>query len=152
LGNKVTTLFVDLPIGPMEPRDRLQVVHDRAAELKESNQGEAASALIDVAKWAPPPVHRGFVRFGNANVPVMNLVASNIPGPPMPLYLGGTRLVAYYPLLPLGANVALSIAVISMAGVMGVGLTADWTAFPDVELLAVDVEESFNELKKAAGI
>src|SRR5436305_11718221 len=102
--------------------------------------------------WAPPPVHRGCARFGNANLPVMNLVASNIPGPPMPLYLGGTRLVAYYPLLPLAANSALSIAVISMTGVMGVGLTADWSAFPDVDRLAADVDESFNELKKAAGI
>ena len=88
----------------MEPEDRLRVVHDRTAELKESHQGEAASALIDAAKWAPPPVHRGMARFGNSNLPVMNLVASNIPGPQMPLYLGGTKLVAYYPLMPLGAN------------------------------------------------
>jgi hypothetical protein len=39
-----------------------------------------------------------------------------------------------------------------MSGVMGVGLTADWTAFPDVDRLADDVDESFTELKKAAGV
>jgi diacylglycerol O-acyltransferase len=152
LGNRVTTLFVDLPIGPMDQSERLALVHERAAELKDSHQGEAATMLIDVAKWAPPQLHRRFARFGNANVPVMNLVASNIPGPQMPLYLAGTRLVAYYPLLPLGANAPLSVAVISMSGVMGVGLTGDWKAFPDLKLLAVDIDESFVELKKAAGI
>ena len=88
----------------------------------------------------------------NHPVRMINLVASNIPGPQMPMYLGGTRLVAYYPLLPLGANAALSIAVISMSGVMGVGLTADWAGFPDVDQLSADVDESFTELKKAAGI
>ena len=152
LGNRLTTLFIDLPVGPMDPEDRLQLVHERAAELKSSHQGEVATALVDAAKWVPPPLHREFARFGNENVPVLNLVASNIPGPQMPLYLGGTRLVAYYPLLPLGANVALSIAVVSMAGVMGVGLTGDWDAFPDLELLALDVETSFGELKKIAGV
>ena len=135
-----------------EPEGRLQLVHERTEELKHSHQGEAASALIDAAMWAPPQLHREAARFGNANVRAINLVASNIPGPPMPLYLGGTRLVAYYPLLPLGANAALSIAVISMSGVMGIGLTGDWNAFPDLKLLAVDVEESFNELKKIAAI
>src|SRR5205823_884955 len=112
--------------------------------------GVQTCALPISAMWAPPPLHREAARFGNANVRAINLVASNIPGPPMPLYLGGTRLVAYYPLLPLGANSALSIAVISMSGVMGVGLTADWTAFPDVDRLADDIDESYTELKKAA--
>jgi hypothetical protein len=54
--------------------------------------------------------------------------------------------------MPLGAKSALSIAMISMSGVMGIGITADWSAFPDVRLLALDVEESFAELRKVAGI
>jgi WS/DGAT/MGAT family acyltransferase len=152
LGNKVTTLFIDLPIGPMDPAERIRLVHDRASALKESHQGEAASALIDAAMWAPPGLHRMAARFGNDNLRIMNLVASNIPGPQMPLYLGGTRLVAYYPLMPLGANAPLSVAMISMAGVLGIGFTGDWTAFPDLELLAGNVLESFDELKKVAGI
>ena len=52
----------------------------------------------------------------------------------------------------LAANSALSIAAISMSGVMGIGFTGDWNAFPDLRLLALDVEESFSELQKAAGI
>jgi WS/DGAT/MGAT family acyltransferase len=152
LGNEVTTLFIDLPVGPMEPADRLRLVHERASELKQSHQGEAVSALMDAAMWAPPQLHRMAARFGNANLRFMNLVASNIPGPPMPLYLGGTRLVAYYPLMPLGANSSLSVAVISMAGVLGIGFTGDWKAFPDLEVLAENVRESFDELKKIAAI
>ena len=67
LGNKLTTLFVDLPIEPMEPEGRLRLVHERTEELKRSHQGEAASALIDAAMWAPPALHREAARFGNAN-------------------------------------------------------------------------------------
>jgi WS/DGAT/MGAT family acyltransferase len=76
LGNMVTTLFVDLPIEPMEPERRLQLVHERTEEVKHSHQGEAASALIDAAMWAPPALHREFARFGNANIRMVNLVAS----------------------------------------------------------------------------
>jgi WS/DGAT/MGAT family acyltransferase len=152
LGNRLTTLFIDLPIGPMDPTERLRVVHERTSALKSSNQGEAVSALVDAAMWAPPPLHRMAARFGNANMRTMNLVASNIPGPQMPLYLAGTRLVAYYPLLPLAADTPLSVAMISMVGVLGIGFTGDWTAFPDLELLAGRVRESFDQLRKIAAI
>ena len=68
------------------------------------------------------------------------------------MYIAGARLVATYPVLPLAENVALSVAVTSLAGTMGYGFTADWDAVPDVDRLALYVEESLDELAKAAGV
>ena len=55
-------------------------------------------------------------------------------------------------LAPLSENVGLSIAVTSLAGVMGYGFTGDWDAVPDIDDLALYVEESLDELSKAAGV
>jgi diacylglycerol O-acyltransferase len=68
------------------------------------------------------------------------------------MYLAGARLVASYPSMPLGENSALSIACTSFGGVMAFGLTADWDATPDIDVLALAIEESLVELCKAAGV
>ena len=78
-----------------------------------------------------------------------NLVVSNIPAPQVPMYLAGARLVASYPAMPLGENCALSIACTSLGGTMAFGLTADWDALPDIDVLARGIERSLNELSDA---
>jgi hypothetical protein len=57
-----------------------------------------------------------------------------------------------YPVMPLAENVGLSVAVTSLAGTMGFGFTGDWDAAPDLHDLALHVEESLDELSKAAGV
>jgi diacylglycerol O-acyltransferase len=150
LGNRVSLLFADLPVGAMDPVERLRQVSEETRRLKVSHEADAASALIDAAMWLSPTVHRRVARFGNEHLRIFNLVASNIPGPQLPLYLDGAELVAYYPLMPLGETVGLSVAVVTLVGVMGFGFTADWRSFRDLQLLALFVREAFDELKKAA--
>src|SRR6266545_2693201 len=151
-GNRVTTVYPDLPVGPMEPLERLRGVREETQRMKASTQGRAATVLIQGTMWIPPAVHRGLGRWGNRHLRIFNMVASNIPGPQVPIYLDGTRLVAYYPLMPLGATVALSVGIVTLVGVMGFGFTADWDAVPDLELLALEVGEEFDALKKAAHV
>jgi diacylglycerol O-acyltransferase len=149
LGNQVSMFFVDLPVGRMGPARRLRLITEATRELKYRHQAVAASALIGLGTWAPPTLHALSARLV-ARQRVANLVVSNVPGPQVPLYLAGARQVATYPVMPLGPTLALSIAVTSLSGVMGFGLTADWEAVPDVEDLAGYVLESFDELAKAA--
>jgi hypothetical protein len=66
------------------------------------------------------------------------------------MYLAGAPLVASYPAMPLGEKCGLSIACTSLAGTMAFGLTGDWDAVPDIEVLARGVETSIDELEKAA--
>ena len=152
LGNRVTTIFVDLPVGRMPEVERLGWVIAATRRLKASHEQRAVSAVIDLARFLPPAVHREVARFGNGHVRLFDLVASNIPGPQVPLFIDGMPLVAYYPLMPLGASVGLSVAVVTLVGVMGFGFTADRAAVPDLDLLAGFVRDAFDELKKAADV
>ena len=150
--NQVTTLFVDLPVGPMDVAQRLQQVIETTQALKASHEDDAAAALMSLGVLVPPVVQQSVLRWGNDHLRIMNLVASNVPGPQISLYLDGMPLVAYYPLMPLGAETALSIAVVTLVGVMGFGFSADWTAFPDLESLVQYAGDSFEDLRKAAAV
>ena len=81
-----------------------------------------------------------------------NLIVTNVPGPPFPLYILGSRMVSAYPLVTLLANQALGIAVFSYDGRMQFGFNADWDIVPDLHDLVLDTERSFAELRRAAGL
>ena len=70
-----------------------------------------------------------------------NIVVSNIPGPQFPLYLGGSRVLAAHPVIPLNpANQGLSVGVLSYDGALCFGLTADRALDPPVERAAAALE------------
>ncbi len=149
LGNRVSNIFVDLPVGPMEPADRLHRVAAATKDLKSSHQAVGASALMNAGTWAPPTLHALAARL-MARRRFINLVVSNVPGPQVPLYMDGAKLVLTYPLMPLGESCGLSIAVTSLSGVMGFGITSDWDTVPDIDVLRDGIGASLEELKKAA--
>ena len=150
LGNRVSALFVDLPVGPMGPRRRLAEVVEQTRHLKESRYAVGAEFLMNIGAWAPPTIHAMAARLAS-RTRLVNLVVSNVPGPPVPMYLAGARLLAQYPIMPLAETMGLSIAVTSLAGVMAFGITADRDTVADVDVLARALEESVAELRKAAG-
>ena len=81
-----------------------------------------------------------------------NVVVTNVPGPQVPMYIAGAQLLAYYPTMPLAENVGLSIALTSLTGTMGFGFTGDWDLVPDIDFIAASLDESLDELAKAAGV
>ncbi|MGH2739072.1 MAG: WS/DGAT/MGAT family O-acyltransferase [Actinomycetota bacterium] len=151
LGNQVSSIFVDLPVGPMKPAARLKKVVAATGDLKSSHAAVAATALINLTKWAPPTLHALAARL-LARQRFANLVVSNVPGPQIPLYLARARLIAYYPVMPLAETTGLSVAVTSLSGTMGFGFTSDWDALPDIEVLADGLQSAFQDLKKAASV
>lgn len=151
LGNRVAPAFVDLPVGALTPKVRLARVRNGTRHLKESMMAMGADAIIGLGAYAPGGLLAAAARLASRG-PWFNLVVSNVPGPPQPIYLAGARLVASYPSLPLGENSALSIACTSLAGTMAFGLTADWDGMPDVDGLALALDEALAELAKAAGV
>lgn len=151
LGNRVAPAFIDLPVGAMGPKRRLALVRAGTAHLKESMMAMSADAIIGLGAYAPGGMLAAAARLASRG-PWFNLVVSNIPGPPQPMYLAGARLVAQYPSLPLGENSALSIACTSIGGTMAFGLTGDYDGIPDLQHLAFAIEESLGEVSKAAGL
>jgi diacylglycerol O-acyltransferase / wax synthase len=149
VGNRVAPAFVDVPVGPLHARTRLQRVRRVTAQLKESSMAVGADTIIGLGAYAPPALHSMAARLTSRGR-WFNLVVSNVPAPQVPLYLAGAPLVANYPSMPLGERSGLSIACTSLAGSMAFGLTADWDSVPDVEVLARGIETSVDELEKAA--
>jgi diacylglycerol O-acyltransferase len=81
-----------------------------------------------------------------------NLIVTNVPGPPLPLYLLGAPLLESYPVVPLYRNQALGIALFSYCGGLYWGLNSDWDRVPDLHDLVGDLAASFEELCKSAGL
>jgi diacylglycerol O-acyltransferase / wax synthase len=151
LGNRVTIVFVDLPVGPMDPVKRLKRITLATKGLKDSMMAVGADAIMNLGTWAPPTLHALAARLVSRGR-WFNLVVSNVPGPQVPMYIAGAKLLVNYPVMPLAENVALSVAVTSLAGTMGFGLTGDWDGTPDLELLAAFLDEALDDLCKAAGV
>ena len=77
---------------------------------------------------------------------LFNVVVTNVPGPQFPLYAGGARMLECYPVVPLAKGQAVSIGITSYDGGVFYGLNCDRDAMPDVDVLAVCIEESLAEL------
>ena len=150
LGNRVSSMFVDLPVGEMGAKRRLRQITERTRSLKESNTAVGAEFLINIGTWAPPTIHAMAARAAS-RARLINLVVSNVPGPQVPMYIAGAKLLAQYPIMPIAEHMGLSIAVTSLAGTMAFGITADWDTLPDIAVLAQAMEESLASLRKAAG-
>jgi diacylglycerol O-acyltransferase / wax synthase len=149
VGNRVAPAVVDVPVGRMAPATRLRRVRAATRQLKASGLAVSADSIIGLGAYAPPALHAMAARLISRGQ-WFNLVVSNIPAPQVPLYLAGARLIQSYPAMPLGANCALSIACTSLGGTMAFGLTADWDALGDLDVLAVGIASAIDDLAVAA--
>jgi diacylglycerol O-acyltransferase len=146
-GNRISSYFVDLPVGEGNPVVRLQRVSYAMRGHKESGQSVGAEALVQMSGFAPPTIHAlGARAASSVTRRLFNLVVTNVPGPQFPLYAAGARMLSMYPVVPLAKGQALSIGVTSYDGGVYYGLNADRDALPDVDVLASLLEESLAEL------
>jgi WS/DGAT/MGAT family acyltransferase len=145
LGNRLATLMVALPLSEPDPAERLRLVHAETTRVKESEQARAASLVIEATGWTPPTINRVLADVISRQLN-WNLVVSNVPGPQMPFYLLGRRMVEVYPVVPLSPQQhALSIGVVSYDGGVFFGITADRDLFADIDEVAADLESALTE-------
>jgi WS/DGAT/MGAT family acyltransferase len=151
LGNRVSAWFVALPLDEPDPCKQLERITQRTAELKESKQAVGAEALTQVADWTPSTL----LSLGARNVARLlpfNLVVTNVPGPQIPLYMMGARMVDSFPNVPLTDNLGLGIALFSYDGRICWGFNADYDLMPDLAAFVGFIEDAFRDLQQAAGI
>jgi WS/DGAT/MGAT family acyltransferase len=154
--NKVSALFTSLATDIDDPVERLMAIHDVNKGAKEEHKAIGATFLQDWAEFAAPTTFalaaRAYsgLKLADRHPVVHNLVISNVPGPPFPLWFAGARLVALNPLGPVMDGAALNITVISYMDSVDWGFIADKEAVPDLWDLAADVPEALAELVKAA--
>ncbi len=147
LGNRVSLILVELPISEDDPAERLRSVHQQTQELKGSDMVDGAQTILELADSIPrlaPPL----TRFVSRQIP-MNLVVTNIPGPPIPLFFRGARLEETYPYVEVIDREGLTIAVVSYDDTLFFGITADRDVLPDVGDLADAIADEFDELADA---
>ncbi len=149
LGNRVSSIVARLPIAERDPTRRLGAVRTITADLKRSKQALGAEVLSSVSEWTAPTLAALAARLAFANR-VSNLVVTNVPGPQIPLYLLGARMLESYPMVPLFESQGLGIALFSYAGGLYWGFNADWDQFPDLHDFVVAIDASFRELCEAA--
>jgi diacylglycerol O-acyltransferase len=147
LGNKVASYFCDLPIGEANPVMRLHQISYSMREVKDSHQSLGAEAIVAMAGFAPPTLHSLGARAGSAlSRRLFNLVVTNVPGPQVPLYAAGARMLEVYPVVPLAKNQAVCVGVTSYDGQVCYGLNADRDAMPDIDVLSGCLVEALAEL------
>ena len=151
LGNKVSAIYVPLPVGLADPLERFRSVHEAIGDLKGSGQAVGAEALTQLAGFAAPTVLDQAARL-QSRQRLFNVTVTNVPGPQFPLFMLGRRLRAFYPMVPLVLNTALGIAVMSYDGRLFFGLLGDFDAMADLDRLADDLEAAILELSVAAGV
>jgi hypothetical protein len=154
--NKVTGLFSVLPTHLADPAERLRAVVRANRIAKAQHEGIDPYVLYDWAKLSLNAVLGAgaavYGRFGMADwhPVVYNVLVSNVAGPPVPLYLAGSRILALYPFGPVFHGVGLNVTVISYAGNVNMGLMACRDLVPDLTVLADAVPDALAELAEAA--
>jgi len=138
--NHVAPFIVDLPVGEPSPVVRLQRIAYAMRGLPEVGKPVPALEIAGVAGFAPPTLHELGARTATeAPSRVYNLMVTNVPGPQMPLYAAGARLVGSYPVVPLTRGHGLGVGVTSYDSGVFVGLNADRDAIGDLDLLAAEI-------------
>jgi diacylglycerol O-acyltransferase / wax synthase len=142
-GNQDGFMVVPLPIGEAGHARRLNLIAAETAERKTK---------------ARPQVISGIFRFTVAQRALchhlprqryMNLSVSNVPGPPVPLYLAGAPLLEVYPVVPITGNMTLGVGVLSYNGQLNLTAVADRDGCPDVEVFAEGARCALDELARA---
>jgi diacylglycerol O-acyltransferase / wax synthase len=151
LGNRISGMIASLPIGDADARTRLSRVRETTEQLKSSRQALGAEVLAAVSEWTLPTLLTLAARLSTRSR-AYNLVVTNVPGPQLPLYLLGSRMIAPFPLVPLFSNQALGIALFSYDGMLCWGFNADWDLMPDLHDFVSAVSDSFDELRRAANL
>ena len=146
LGNRITFMFVELPTGSADPLDRLHRVNLATRRRKEAGVPEDSDAALQALSHAPRTLQKAAAH-ALASPRVYNLVVSNIPGPRIPMYLMGCRLLEAFPVVPLSDGHALSVGMTTIGDDVCFGLYTDPETLPDADALALDLHAALDELR-----
>jgi WS/DGAT/MGAT family acyltransferase len=151
LGNKVAAMMAPLPVWCQEPVARLDIVREELKGLKSSGQAVGAQVLTDLSGFAPSTIMDQASRL-MARQRFFNLVVTNVPGPQIPLYLLGRRMLDAFPMVPLAKGQGIGVALLSYDGAMNFGVVGDFDLLWDLDDFADDLRESLAELAGIAGV
>ena len=155
LGNRVSAMLAPLPTNVTDPGLRLQIVRS-ATQTAKAQQAVIPQGLVDqISDFAVPALTARAARVAFATgllrrLPPFNVTISNVPGPNVPVYMCGARLVAHYPMSVVTDGQGLNITLVGYLGQLHFGLLSCRELVPDIDRLAGYLAEELALLAKAA--
>jgi diacylglycerol O-acyltransferase len=150
--NMVSVMLTGLATDLEDPSHRLLAIHQGALDAKQLQSAMGSEVLT---KWLEVPVPALFslatslyarLHLSSAHPPLCNVLVSDVPGPPVPLYFAGARLDSIFPLGPIFDGVGLNITAVSCLDMLDVGLVACPDQLPDLWELASGLGPALDEL------
>jgi diacylglycerol O-acyltransferase len=137
-GNLIAQMAVPLRLGGSDPGRRLEQIAAQTTNRKARTRTSLGT------------VFRGRITRRLLLAAVLrqrvNVTSASIPGPEVPLYLAGARLLEVFPVLPLIANEPLGVGALSYAGTFTIGVVADQDAYPDLDVFAAGMRHELEAL------
>lgn len=156
--NRVSAMFTTLATQFDDPAERVRHIHETTKGAKQDHHAVGANVLTDWAEYAAPRTFAlasrlySQLNLADRHRPIHNVVISNVPGPPVPLYYGGAELIAAYPMGPIMEGAGLNITVMSYLDNVDIGFMACRELIPDVWDMAACVQDAMAEMMTAAGL
>lgn len=153
--NKVSAMFVPLPTQLDDPRARLEQIMRATRGAKAEHETLGGVLIQEWAQLAPTSTFSFAsnlytrLRLAERHRPIHSLVISNVPGPPVPIYLAGMELLAAYPMGPVMDGAGLNVTVMSYRGDVDIGLMVAKDAVPHPWALALQMQPALDELTHA---
>ena len=154
--NHISSMFVSLPVQLADPVDQLIAIRENTKGAKELHNAMGADLIMSLTQSTPPQLLNlasrlySQMNLASRHRPAHNLIISNVPGPPIPLYCGGARVVAVYPMGPVLEGAGLNLTVLSNMGNVDFGAIACREMVPDLWDIADGFAEAVIELRKRA--
>jgi diacylglycerol O-acyltransferase len=151
LGNLISILPVEIPLDIAELPHRFKYVNRKTAVMKSAHLAESLLTIASLYAILPASVQAGVGAVADLPFPPFNMVATNVPGPQVPLYLAGKKMIAQYPYVPIGYGLGLGCAILSYNQTLYFGLSSDEQAMDDVEKFKLILDEVFADLMMVVG-
>jgi diacylglycerol O-acyltransferase len=146
--NRLSAVLANLPVAEPDPVRRLELLRGQMDDLKRTRQAVGAELLTEMLDFAAPTLLAlGSRAAFQLPQPLVQTVTTNVPGPRFPLFILGRRMVEAYPYVPIGDNVRISIAIFSYLDRFSFGITADYSAAPDLDVLTKGIRRGLAELQ-----
>jgi len=145
--NRVSAVFAGLPVGLLDPAQRLEQIRAEMDGVKQSKQAVAGDVLTSLSGFAPP----GLLALGSRLVTLsprlnMHTATTNVPGPQEPVETLGRRMLESYPFVPVVGSIRIVVAIFSYDGGLYFGVTGDYDGAPDIDVLTTGIKRGMKDL------
>jgi len=151
LGNIISILPIEIPLDIADLPSRFAFVHQRTNIMKTARLAEGLLTIGALYTMMPAPMQSLVGAIADLPFPPFNMVATNVPGPQVPIYLAGRKMLVQYPYVPIGYRLGLGCAILSYNQTLYFGLSSDKQAMGDVEKFREILNEVFADLKAVVG-